>query len=201
MSPVGSRSESSSINLFSLLAITLFVIAIVLSGGAFFYKGLLASQIDANKASLDRAKSAFEPEIIDQIIRLDTRIETSKKLLTSHLAVTPFFDFLSTVTLSTVRFKDFSFSYLASDKIGAEMKGQAESYASVALESDLLNAQKNLKDVIISDMALEPNGTVSFKVQMTVDPGLVSYAAALKKNAALVPQNTGATTTATTTNP
>lgn len=177
------RSASSSINLFSLLATTLFIVTIALSGGVFFYKNLLAKQISADKVTLERAKGAFEPQLIEQIIRLDTRIETSKKLLAGHLAVTPFFDFLSTVTLGTVRFKDFSFSYLAPDKIGIEMKGQAQNYSSVALESDLLNSQKYLKDTIVGDMALEPTGAVSFKVTSTIDPNLISYSAALARNA------------------
>ena len=174
-------SSSSTINLFSLIATTLFIISIALAGGAFFYKGLLVKQIEANKATLERAKGAFEPELIEQIIRLDTRIETSKKLLASHLSITPFFDLLSNVTLRSVRFKDFSFSYLAADKIQVEMKGQAESYSAVALQSDLLNTQKNLKETIISDMALEPLGTISFKIETTIDPSLVLYSEALSK--------------------
>ncbi|MEK7607500.1 MAG: hypothetical protein AAB484_01050 [Patescibacteria group bacterium] len=193
------RSVSTSINLFSLLATTLFIVVIALSGGVFFYKSLIKKQIESNKVTLERAKGAFEPELIEQIIRLDTRIETSKKLLAGHLAITPFFDFLSTVTLSTVRFKDFSFSYLASDKINIEMKGQAQNYSSVALESDLLNSQKYLKNTIISDMALEPNGTVSFKILTTVDPSLVLYSFDISRSAT---QNENIENiTETTTNP
>jgi hypothetical protein len=173
------RSASSSINLFSLIATVLFVAALALSGGVFFYKGLVAKEIEKDKITLERAKDAFEPELIEEIIRLDTRLETSKSLLASHLAVTPFFDFLSTVTLRSVRFRDFSFSYLAADKIRVDMKGQAQSYASVALESDLLNSQKYLKDTILSDMTLEPTGSVSFRVSTTIDPSLLSYAANL----------------------
>ncbi|MEK7596779.1 MAG: hypothetical protein AAB450_01555 [Patescibacteria group bacterium] len=179
VAPAGGYSAPSTINLFSLLAMTLFIIALVLSGAVFFYKSLLAKQIESNKATLERAKGAFDPELIERIIRLDTRIETSKKLLADHLAISPFFDFLSTVTLHTVRFKDFSFSYLSKNKIKVEMKGQAESYASIALESDLLNSQKYLKDTIVSDMALEPSGLVSFKVEATIDPSLVSYSATI----------------------
>ncbi|HEY4500600.1 MAG TPA: hypothetical protein VJH25_02280 [Candidatus Paceibacterota bacterium] len=177
--PAGGYHAPSTINLFSLLAMTLFIIALVLSGAVFFYKSLLTKQIESNKATLERAKGAFDPELIERIIRLDTRIETSKKLLSDHLALSPFFDFLSTVTLRTIRFKDFSFSYLSKDKIKLEMKGQAESYAGIALESDLLNSQKYLRDTVVSDMALEPSGLVSFKVSATIDPSLISYSATI----------------------
>lgn len=179
VAPAGGYRAVSTINLFSLLAVTLFIIALVLSGAVFFYKNLLAKQIQSNKATLERAKGAFDPELIERIIRLDTRIETSKKLLSEHLALSSFFDFLSTVTLQTVRFKDFSFSYLAKDKIKVEMSGQAESYASIALESDLLNSQKYLSGAVVGDMALEPSGLVSFKVEATVNPALISYSATI----------------------
>ena len=179
VAPAGGYRASSTINLFSLLAVTLFIIALVLSGAAFFYKSLLAKQIQSNKATLERAKGAFDPELIERIIKLDSRIETSKKLLSEHLALSPFFDFLATVTLQTVRFRDFSFSYLAKDKIKVEMKGQAESYASIALESDLLNSQKYLNGVVVGDMALEPSGLVSFKVEAPVNPALISYSASI----------------------
>ncbi|HVU06662.1 MAG TPA: hypothetical protein VHE10_02645 [Candidatus Paceibacterota bacterium] len=167
--------SSSSIGLFSLLATVLFIVTVAVSGGIFFYQKLLNQQIDTDKASLDRARGAFEPDIINQIIRLDSRIETGKKLLASHLAVTPFFDFLGGVTLKSVRFKDFNFSYISPDKIVVLMKGQATSYAAVALESDLLNAQKKLSSTIISDLALDPQGTVSFSVSTVLDPSLVSF--------------------------
>lgn len=190
----------SSINLFSLLATVIFIIALALSGGVFFYHNLLQKQIDSDKTSLDRAKGEFEPDLINQIVRLDSRIEISKKLLASHIAVTPFFNFLSSVTLKSVRFKDFNFSYLAPDKIIVSMKGQAQSYASVALQSDILNAQpKYLKNTLLADMALEPAGTVSFSVTTTVDPSLLSYASSTNVfQQTTVPKTASVTTTVST---
>jgi len=166
---------ASPINLFSLLTTIIFIVAVALSGGVFFYKQLTAKQIAQSKADFERAKSAFEPDIVNQIVRLDTRIETGKKLLSSHLAVTPLFEYLSTITLKNVRFKDFNFVYLAKDKIQVSMKGQAQSYASVALQSDLLNAQKNLKNTLIGDLALETSGLVAFTVSTVIDPTIFMY--------------------------
>lgn len=181
---------ASSINLFSLVSTILFVSAIALSAGAFFYEKLLVKQVETNKQTLERAKDAFDPELIREIVRLDSRIETGKKLLSSHIAVTPLFDFISSVTLRSVRFRDFNFTYDSQDKILVTMKGQAQSYAAVALQSDLLNAQKALKNTILSDMTLEPTGLVSFNVSTTVDRSVVAYGAGSSNGA-----------TATTTKP
>jgi len=182
--PILAQQETRSprtINLLSLLATILFVLAVAISAATFLYNNLLIKQIAANKDSLDKARGAFDPELIQQMIRRDTRIETSKNLLKSHLSITPFFDLLASITLKSVRFRDFSFTYLASDKILVSMKGQARDYASVALESDLLNQQKYLKGTVLGDMSLEPTGTVGFTVSTTVDPALISYQAALSR--------------------
>lgn len=173
------QASSSSISLFSLLSTILFIVVIALAGGVFFYHNLLQKQLDTDRASLERAKGAFEPDTINEIIRLDSRIEIGKQLLNSHVAVTPFFNFLSTVTLKSVRFRDFAFTYLAPDKVLVSMKGQASSYAAVALQSDLLNQQKQLKNNLLTDMALEPTGLVSFSLSTTIDPSLLTYSSSI----------------------
>ena len=168
---------AAPINLFSLIATIFFVFALVLTGGAFFYKQLVIKQIESSKQALEDAKGAFEPEVIKDLIRLDSRLEAGKSLIENHVAVTPLFDFLSSVTLKSVRFKDFTFEYLASDRIQVEMKGQAQNYASVALQADLFSEQASLRDTVLSDMTLEPTGTISFNVVTVVDPSVVSYSA------------------------
>lgn len=168
---------AAPINLFSLIATIFFVFALILTGGVFFYKQFVIKQIEVNKQALEAAKGAFEPEVIKDLIRLDSRLEAGKSLIENHVAVTPLFDFLSSVTLKSVRFKDFTFAYLASDRIQVQMKGQAQNYASVALQADLFSEQPSLRDTVLSDMTLEPTGTISFNVVTTVDPSVVSYSA------------------------
>ncbi|MDE1874786.1 MAG: hypothetical protein KGI79_00610 [Patescibacteria group bacterium] len=186
----------ATINLFSLLAAVIFIVALALAGGVFFYNNLVQKQIASDQDSFQRAQAAFEPSTVDQIVRLDTRLNIAKKLLASHIAVTPFFSFLSTVTLQTVRFKDFSFSYLTPSQIVVDMHGQATSYQAVALESDLLSSQKQLHNVVVSDLALDQTGAVTFSVAMNVDPSLISYGANIPASA--VPSTSTASTSAST---
>lgn len=172
-------SRSSNIDLFSLIAMVLFILSLGLSGGVFFWQNLITKDIETKKATLERARDAFEPDLIKKIIRLDSRIENGKVLLASHISVTRLFDALSTITLRGVRFRDFSFSYLAKDKIEVSMKGQAQSFAAVAIQSDFFNQQKYLKNTLIGDLSLEPTGTIGFSVNTTIDPELVSYSGGL----------------------
>jgi hypothetical protein len=176
-----STRSAEPINLFSLIATILFVVSLALGGGAYFYQNLIGKQIESSRATLERAKGAFEPELINQIVRLDNRIETAKNLLNGHIAVTPLFDFVSSVTLTSVRFKDFSFNYLSPDKILVTMNGQGQSYASVALQSDLFNEQKYLSETLVEDMTLDPSGLVNFSVSTVISPDLLSYREALSR--------------------
>jgi hypothetical protein len=184
----------SSINLITLIATILFIVVLALAGAAFFYKGLLAKQIAEDKATLGRARDAFDPKLIAQIVRLDTRIETANRLMASHISVDPLFEFISSITLQSVRFRDFGFSYAGPDKILVSMTGQAKNYASVALQSDELYKQKSFQNVKIGDMALDQAGNISFTVSATVDSKLLSYSAAFK---GVKPTEPKATTTQT----
>lgn len=197
VSTTSSRS-SSTVNLLTLVSTIIFVTTLALSGAAFFYKGIVAKQIESDKQTLERARGSFDPELIEQITRLDTRIETARTLLASHISVNPLFDFISTITLPSVRFRDFDYSYLSPEKISISMTGQARNYASVALQSDVLNAQKNLKEVTIGDMSLSGAGDISFSVSATVDPKVLLYSATLTTAPAQV-QAQGAASTSTST--
>jgi hypothetical protein len=188
-------SSVSTINLFTLISTVIFITVVALSGGLFFYKGVVAKQIESDKATLDRARGAFEPELIAQITRLDTRIETARKLMDSHISVRPLFEFISSITLQSVRFRDFTFSYPAPDKIQVTMTGQAKNYASVALQSDVLNEQKNFEDVSISNMSLDGSGTISFAVSAIVNAKLLSYASTLNQSSVTPAINVTASST------
>jgi len=174
-------SSPSPVNVFTLIATVLFIGAVALSGGVFFYKTLLAKQIESDKETLARARDAFDPNLIAKIVRLDTRIETARKLLASHISVNPLFEFISSITLQSVRFKDFGFSYAGPDKVQVTMTGEARSYASVALQSDVLNEQDTFQEVTISDMSLGSSGTISFNVTALVDAKLLSYASSFNQ--------------------
>jgi hypothetical protein len=168
-----SKPVSRTINLFGLIATLVFIATVGLAVSVFFYDRLIVNQIIESKATLERAKGAFEPELINKIVRLDTKIGVAKGLLSDHLSASHFFDIVSKITLKTVRFKSYSFGFLAKDKIVLSMKGQAQSFTAVALQSDALNAEKSLKDTVISDLSLDAIGTISFTVVANIDPAVV----------------------------
>ena len=150
------------------------IISIVLSIGVFLYKGYLAQNIAAQSATLSRAQAVFEPNLIRDLIRLDTRINESKRLLAGHVAVSPFFELLGGTTLQNIAFQSLNFSVVGG-KATVSMKGQARSFSDIALQSDVFAKTKQIRDPIFADLNLDQTGNVVFSLSAALDPSLTLY--------------------------
>lgn len=172
--PAPKPAGSSVSAVISFIAIIMLVLSVVSAAGAFLYERFLLTSIKNKEATLERAKSAFEPELIRELSRVDAKFTIGKSLLDHHVAPSGLLDLLEDVTLESVRFT--SFSYLSDPEgIHVVMQGEARSFASVALQSDELGRNRSLRDTAFSGLTLDERGNVQFTVTATVDPALVSY--------------------------
>ena len=163
------------VNLFALLGTLIFLITAAGAAGIFFYGTYLEKSIASSKVTIDSEKSALDPELVKQIVRLDNRIKTARKLIDNHLATSHFFDQIAGVTLPSVRFKSFKFSFLGKDKVTVSMAGQATGFTAIALQSDVLNNANFFTSPIISGLNLEGGGTVSFDFSAGVDSAALFF--------------------------
>jgi hypothetical protein len=198
------KRRQGGMGLVGLIALFIFILSIVAAGAAFGYKQLLAQQIAGKQNELKVQQGAFDPATIQDLLRLDSRIEQAKVLLQKHVAPSAIFDFLSQNTLVNVQFTSFDYSLNADGSATVQLDGLADSFSTVALQSDELGKQKALKDVIFSGITIDTTGHVSFVVHATVDPSLISYSnflAASPATPVAAPQTQTQTTdtTATTT--
>jgi hypothetical protein len=143
------------------------------------YTKYLETNIAASKETINSQKQALDPELVKQIVRLDNRIKTARKLIDSHLAVSHLFDQLGEVTIPSVRFKKFDFSFLGKDKVTVEMTGQSTGFSAVALQSDVINNTPLFIGPMVGGLGLEPAGTVAF----TFSAGIESSSLYFKKYA------------------
>ncbi len=145
--PTGISREGMS--LFMIGALLFFVLAVASSVGVFLYQNILKSQIESRMADLERTKGAFEPSVIQELRRLDKRIEVAKILLDRHIAASTLFDTLQRSTVQSLRFEAMTLSS-ANEKgdLSVLIKGQAKSYASVAYQSDILGKTKGIKNPV-----------------------------------------------------
>ena len=127
--------------------------------------------------SAAKARAAFEPEFIDELRRLDKRIEHSKNIISRHLALSSFFDVLEKATLENVQFKSIRLSANPQgSSLDLSLAGLARSYASVALQSDAFGKTEGVKNPIFSQLDLGLAGDISFSVTAILDPEVFKYA-------------------------
>lgn len=131
--------------------------------------------MESKAVSLERAKEAFDPGLIEELSRLNSRIEASDDIISSHLLLTPLFKLIEESTLKNVRFSQFDFLVRDSGNIELFMTGQALDYATVVLQSDLFGQSKFLKNQVFSNINLDSFGNVGFLFKAEVDPGLVLF--------------------------
>jgi len=184
-----------------LIALLVFIASLVSAGGVFAYKQYLQGALASKANQLKLAEGAYDPKTIEALVTLDDRLTQAKILLNSHVAVSNLFNFVSTQTLTNVSFSNFSYTLGNDGSAAITMEGVADSFSSVALQSDQLNANKLLKNVVFSGIAVDATGHVSFNLTATVDPSILSYSEALQGGGSIAtpPSTSAATSTASTT--
>jgi len=169
------RYKSGGLDIVMLIAIVALVIAGVLSGGVFFYHGLTVSDADNKKAQLQKARGAFEPKLIQELMLLSDRIRVAEGILEQHTAPSTFLQALEQDTLTSVQFIDFEYRQKGVDKAVFSLKGKTNSVNSVALQSSRFGESTIIKDPIFSDIDLVKDGVV-FTVEGELDLGAIRYA-------------------------
>ncbi len=172
--PVGLLMLGSVLVLFTMLLV---------SGGLYFYKGVTVKSIAKMERDLNLAKNRFEPGRIAELQILDKRLKASTEILSNHVAVSPIFEALEAVTMKTVRFTKFDYSFEDEKKkrIIVKMSGQGVGYRSIALQSDLFAKHEYFLDPVFSNLSLDNNGNVLFDLEFGVDPAFVDYKTVLKQ--------------------
>ena len=193
---VESRRHTPGMGLLLLLSIVLFIFSLLAAAGVFAYQGILTSAIASQDQQLTRAEGAFEPDVINDLSRLDSRLNKTKDLLANHLAPSGIFDFLSTVTLTNVQFTKFSYHIGAAGTASIALSGIADSFSTVALQSDQFGSARLFKNVVFSGVSVGQGGKVTFDVSAELDQSLFKYAK--QSQDAVVPVTSGSQTVPTT---
>jgi hypothetical protein len=181
------RTEAPrTVNVFSLVATIIFIASLASAGGAFFYKFYLGKSVEAETASLNRAKAAFEPTLIIEMKTLDRRITSANEILNNHITVSPILKSLQSLTLKSIQFTKFDYAVdPATKNINIKLSGvtsPAGSYTSIALQSDKLGENKYFQDPVFSNLNLNEKGGVTFDLSFTVDKSFLLYADNLNKS-------------------
>ncbi len=178
--PTPTAYQKRSVSVVLLGATVIFTVSAALSVGVFLYKGLLQNGIVSKKASLERARGAFDPALIKELERLDKRLIASKALLKDHIALSALFKALQGATSRNIRYTSLDWDLSGTDnKPEVIMHGQAKSYASVAFQSDVFAKSAIIKEPVFSDLTLDDKGNIVFTLAASVDTAALRYSSTL----------------------
>lgn len=169
------RDKGSSIGVVFLITLIIFISVVALAISTFLYQQFLFQDIDRKKSSLERARAAFDPNLIQELSRLDDRIEASNIILDNHQTVSSLFGLLENITLKSISFDNFNYKTDEAGRVSIVMNGKASSFSSVALQSDVFSDSKFIEEPIFSNLNLDNKGNVIFNFAAFVNPKLVLY--------------------------
>ena len=168
-------SSTPAVGSITAFALFLAVVAVVVYGGLFVYRSVLKNQIDNLSVSLERAKGAFETNLITELQTVDSRLITGGVILKQHLALSPLFALLEGNTVETLRYNNFVLKAESDGVYSIALRGEADDYASIALQSDIFSQNKYIQDHIFSNLTLNQDGRISFDFNAKINSALLSY--------------------------
>lgn len=172
----GGRTESDSrFSIFSIISIVVFALSVILAIGVFIYQKTLVKTINTMNAELVSARASFEPAFVQDLVALDRRIESAKILIAKHNVTTPIFSILESETIQGVRFSSLNYSVDSKGQPTLELKGEANSFYSVALQSDVFNVDSKIKGPVFSSLNVDDKGVVKFNVKSGLDSPAFLY--------------------------
>ena len=169
--------NNSGINLFLLISIVVFVVALIAVVSFYLWRNNLIAQIKQQSDQLVLLQKQTEKTTINSLISLDDLLNTSNELLRKHVAISPLFLFLQANTITDVRFKNFNFSYGDQGKINVKMSGLAKDFNTISAQTEAFNkaTKKGIVNPIYSDFSPQMDGTVSFNFSAELDSSLINY--------------------------
>ncbi len=174
LSPHHYEHEGGLTDLITLLAVVGFVASGVLAIGTYFYLQYVTSESAQMQNQIKTVQASLNTGLIQQITRLDLRMNTAESLLSTHIAPSAFFSALDQTTLTTVAFQSLTFNAIDAKGVALKMTGIARDVNSVALQADLFGKSGVITDSIFSGIDQQVDG-VHFSVSGYVNPASINY--------------------------
>lgn len=162
------------LNLLSLIGTFIFILALIALGGEFAYKRYMNDKLTAMNQELIEAQASIKDDLTNKFIRLDARLRGAETLLQGHVATSLLFATLQNQTVKSIQFSDLTYQTSPTGDVTVSMKGLANSYNAVALQAGIFSENKYIKNVLFSDMNLDPKGQVLFSFRATIDSELIA---------------------------
>jgi hypothetical protein len=173
------RPTAFRLSIFSIIAMSLFGLAVILAIVIFVWQRSLVSYIDKMNDDLVAVRLKFEPKTVDTLVRLDHRIESGKKILASHNGMEPVLKFLEDETLKDIRYKNLEYTYDLNGKMKITMGGEARNFLTIASQSALWSGEHRVVNPLFNDLNVDEKDFARFSFQSSLDPTFFLYKSTL----------------------
>ncbi len=175
--------HSGGTSVLMFISVIIFTVSLAGAGFTFVWKDILIKQQDTYRADLKKAQNRFDIPLIEKLKKANIKIDLGAQLLKRHLAVSEVFNIISSLVADGVRFTSLEFTAPAGDAESPRitMKGLGNSYPSIAWQSDVFGQSskygknKVLKNPVLSEPTVDPDGNVVFTFTATLNADDISY--------------------------
>lgn len=167
--PSTSHGGGSS-SVLVLVSVIIFCLSVASAIVVFGWEKVEAKKIEESKVLLDANRRRFGTDI-ETLKSFNKRINVTKKIMDGHMSISNIFTMIADLTVDKVRFSNFTFEAPADplrDRIEISMRGEADSFATLAYQTDVLSLS-DFTDSSISKLSIGDKGVVSFDLK-TVAP-------------------------------
>jgi hypothetical protein len=171
----GLPRTGSRFSILSIIALSAFMVAVVLAIIVFIYQRSLVQSVNKMNAELVAARTSFEPGFIDELIKLDRRISAAEEVVAKHTVTTPIFNLLENETLQGIRFVNLDYTVDAKGQPSIDMKGEAVNFLAIALQSDVFGADRKIKNPVFGGLNLDDKGIANFNFKGDLDSSAFLY--------------------------
>lgn len=168
------RAEGGS-SILSAFAVLAFILVLLSSGGLFVYNRVLRDDISNLASQLASAEASIDRKSINEILSFERRLQAIKSILGGHVAISQYFEMLEETVVSDVQFTNLKYNALDLGKVTVEMSGKARSFASIALQEDVLKKNAHTVSAMFNDLSDKGDGSVSFSLKAEFKPDLIKF--------------------------
>ncbi len=149
--------------LFFRIALILFLVAALFTGGLFVFRNFTLNNLNNQKSVLQKLEIEFEPKTVAELERVSNAIASAEDILRNRARISSVFELIEANTLNSVNFSNFSYSL---DKNTAALSGEAASYRDVALQASVFESSPETASATFGNLALKDTGNVSFTLNI-----------------------------------
>lgn len=169
------------------VSLAVFLLVLVAYGATFFYSWYLNRQIKSYNETFEKKRAEMELDSIIEIIKKSGEIETAKRLLNSHKAVSNLFPILEKNNTKNNFFDSFSLGTATDSKESGgalnksaggykiTLTGQAKNFESMAKQIESFKIAENVASSKFSNFKLLKDGDVVYSLDLTITDKALKY--------------------------